>query len=446
MTAARARAIALWLAFAGVLFLKFVFVDTRGTGDMDTALSWGHALLRNGLVDGYTGSNFPIAFQLYEGLVWFADKVGMNEYTAMKSLDLVCDVGTFFALRALLRGWALSPDWAFLYWLSPYYLVMYWLGYDHFQMGLIVVVCLLAIQRARSDAGWLLASAVLGVAFLQRPQVQVLVAVLGLYVAVVAVERRRDGARRALWNERTRPALLLLVGPAVLFAAYSLWFWIGGRYALYLAREYAGLGVYSPSLSANMLNVWAMVAEGYRSGGEKLYMVERPEIFHTIAAVIGGVALVGGVWLIARRAERRPFSLTVLYLFAYGAILLPNVYTRAHENHFFLGGLLAVPLVALLPRRALALSALLATLALQGFNAFGIYGFGYTPLTSKAPYIDIENWWSYSVRFVAAGVAVALFVALMTGLRPLLGAAGDRQPREPAPATPRARRWSAAGR
>ena len=310
---------------------------------------------------------------------------------------------------------------------------MYWLGYDHFQMGLIVVVTLLLIQRATrldTTGAWLLASLPLGVGFLQRPQVQVLVAALGGYAAVIAVQRLWATRKLwpSVWNDQTRPALLLLVFPVVLFGVYTVWFWAGGKDALYLARQYAGVAAFSPALSANMLNVWQMVAEAYRHGDEQLSTVNGPHWMHALAGVLGAIVLAVGVWAIARRADRRPFSLTALYLFALGSILLPNVYTRAHDNHLFLGLVLLVPLVALLSvRRAWLAGVVGATMILQGFNSWAIYGFGSLQLSFDHPFVDLRADWTWGVRFAAAAVSVALFVAMVVLLRPLAGPRGDAE-------------------
>jgi hypothetical protein len=427
---ARPATIALWGGFVAVLALKLLFVSDRGTGDMDTALGWGHTLLHVGLVRGYTGSNFPIAFQLYEGLVTLADHLGVNEYLAMKSFDLACDVGTFFLLRVLLRRWDVNPAWAFAYWLSPYFLVMTWLGYDHFQMGLLVVGLLLAIDRAwrRQTVGtWALAAFVMGIGFLQRPQFQALVAALALYGGFVAIDhlRRRAPLRAALVNRETAPVLWLLGGAAVFFAGYSIWFWVGGKYATFLVHSYATVSAFSPALSANMLNVWAMVAEAYRHGPEQLTMVTGPHYWHLVAGLLGIVVLLGGTWLIARRHAQRPFPLTALYLFAFASLALPNVYTRAHENHFFLAALLLVPVMAIAQRRVGVFVALAATSALQAFNMFSIYGFGSVSQTYDSTTLDVRSVWTWGVRFAAAAVCTAIFVALLVMLRELTGPRGD---------------------
>lgn len=434
---------ALWVAAAAVLALKLLFLGDKGTGDMDVAIGWGHTLLERGLVDGYTGSNFPIAFQVYEGLIWLAGQLDVGDYLAMKALNLLSDVGTFLALRLLLRRWGLDPRWAFAYWLSPYFLVMAWLGYDHFQMGLLVVVVLLLIDRAwrrGTPAAWALASFAMGVGFLQRPQFQALVAALGVFVAIVALGRlrRRGSLRDAAANAVTAPALWLMVGPVLLFGVYTLWFWIGGRDAFFLLRSYGSISAFSPAFSANMLNLWAMVAEAYRSGDEQLTTVSRPQYWHQVAAVLALATLLLGTWAIARRADRRPFPLTALYLFAFSSIALPHVYTRAHENHFFLGALLLVPLVAVAHRRRGLLLAGAATSILQAFNMFAIYGFGAVGATSSATAVEIRSQWTWDARFVAAAVVMALFLTLLWLLRPLAGREGESVPTLPAPAAPAA--------
>lgn len=415
------RRVALWAGFVAVGVLKLLFLDDKGTNDMDTALGWGRTLLDKGLVKGYSGSNFPIAFQIYEGLVWFDRQVGLDGYASMKGLNLLCDLGTFALLRVLLRRWGLNPDWAFAYWISPYFLVMWWLGYDHFQLGLIVVGCVLLIDAER----WWLASLVLGVAFLQRPQAQALVLALAAFAALVGLPiwRRERSLRAALTERRVRASLILLVGPAVLWVAYAAWFWTGGRDGGFLLRSYGEVSAFSPALSANMLNVWALVGEAYRHPGEQLSAVHGPGVFHAIAAVIGAAAMLGGIWLIARRSAERPFGQTALLLFALGSVVLPNVYTRAHDVHFFLGAVLVVPLVALQrEHRRAVLAVLAAYLLLQALNSFGIYGFGQTALSSDQPFDAFVHFWDPAVRTVAAAFSVGLFVAMMALARPLVAA------------------------
>lgn len=442
----------LWVGFALVLAVKLLFISQHGTRDMDVALGWGHDLLARGLAQGYTGSNFPFAFQTYEALVWFADHGGINEIAAMKGLNLLCDLATFAGLWAFLRRAGHDPRWAFLYWISPYFLVMWLVGYDPFQMTLLVVLALLAAQRARGPWGWLLAGVPLGLAFVQRPQAQALVGAVALAAALFAVtglsERR---SLRAAWNARTRPAVLLLVPAAAFWLGYAAYFDVARPDRGWLLTTYTRLGDFSPALSANMLNVWQAVAEAYRRPGEHLSQVYGPHVYHLVAAALGAALILAGVALIGRARRRQPFdATTLLLLFALGAIVLPNVYTRAHDAHFFVGGTLAVLLVPMLPHPHRARFAVLlsVSLALQAFNTFEIYGFGLTPRSHWGWVTGLQGLWTYGVRFGAALVNFALFVGLVFLLRPLVrlrprpGAGGDRVAvplRRAAPAPPATR-------
>jgi hypothetical protein len=414
----------LWAGFVVVLVLKLWLIGDKGTGDMDVALGWGRDLLDRGLIDGYTGSNFPVAFQIYEGVVWVAREIGMKGYAAMKWTNLLCDVAVFFLLRTTLRRWGASPDWAFLYWISPYFLVMFWLGYDHFQMTALLLATLMLIDRASTLRGYLLASIPLGIGFVQRPQVEACIAVLAIYVALLALERlkRREGLVRSVWNEETRPALALLVGPVVLFGLYSLWFFVHGEDLFRLTRAYLEIPAYSPALSANMLNVWAAVGEAYRRPGETLPAVHDPAIYHSIAGLLGLGALVAGTWLIVRTRATRPFGRTAFLLFALGAIVLPNIYTRAHDNHFFLGAVMVIPLLAVLARRErrLALAVLVPYLVLNAWNSFSLYGFGQISVSTAQPFLWIRSQFTDEFRLGASVFCAALFLALMVTLRPVL--------------------------
>jgi hypothetical protein len=427
----------LWAGFLLVLAVKLAFLGEHGTRDMDTAIGWGRDLLDRGLAQGYTGSNFPVAFQTYEGLVWLARELHVDEFDAMKALTLACDLLSFAALRAYLRRAGHDPRWAFLYWLSPFFLEMWLVGYDHFEMALLVLGVLLLAQRVRG-AGWLLAGVPLALAFLQRPQAQALVGAVGLFGALSAL----DGAwarrsLRGLLNDRSVPAALLLVPSALLWLAYARYFATERGDGGYLLRTYTHLSDFSPALSANMLNVWQAVAELYRDHGEFYSQVWGPHVYHQIAAALGAAALVAGVALIVRARRDRPLdATTLLLLFALGAILLPNLYTRAHDVHFFLGGLLATLLVPLLPpgRRRWFVGLLVASLTLQAVNTLGLYGFGLTPRSDWAPVDAVRDTWTFGVRTAAALVNTALFVALLVALRPLVSAGDGARgaPRPPA--------------
>lgn len=420
-------------AFAALIALgfglKLLFLDTVGTQDQEVAIEWGRLTLEQGLVQAFNGNNYPITFQWLEALIWVTDRTGVNPYVGMKLLILIADSGTLIVLIALLRRLGVARDWALLYWVFPYSLVMGWLGFDHFTMGFLVLLLLWFVSR--SDRGLDLAAAafLMGVLFLQRPQAMVLVIMLGLFIAGVAVQRFAADRRLvpAIWNERTRVPWALLAGAAAFFIFYSVWFWRGGRSITFLIETYRDLGEWSSGLSGNAMNVWALVAEAYRAPGEDIYMVIGPAAMSRIAMLIAGGILIAAVVMVVLRGPQRPW-LVLLSLFGVASIVMPNAYVHAHSNHFWLGAVLGIPIVAGLRSRGLA-AAFIAFLAIQAWNLFGLYGFGFTDASD----LFLELGWraSYAGRFAAAAISTILFAVILVLMIPrlrLLHEPGDPSP------------------
>jgi hypothetical protein len=409
--------------------LKLLFLHSIGTQDQEVAIEWGRATLEQGLVGAFNGNNFPITFQTFEGLVWVTDRIGMNAYTGMKLLILLADTGAVILLIALLRRLGVVREWALLYWLFPYSLVMGWLGFDHFIMGFVVLLLLWFVARSDRTIGLVPPAFLMGVLFLQRPQTMVFVVMLGLFIAVVAGQRLVAKHRivDAIWNERTRMPWALLVGSAAFFVFYSVWFYHGGREPTYLVETYLHLGDWSTGLSGNALNVWGMVAEAYRAPGAELYTAIAPLWADRVALLITGAILIAVVVVVALRGPDRPW-LVLLSLFGLASIVMPNAYVHAHSNHFWLGAVLGIPIVAALRHRGLIV-AFIAFLTLQAWNLFGLYGFGKTGASSFFLDLGWRDW--YPGRFIAAAVSTALFVVilvLMVPRLPTLHEADDRQP------------------
>jgi hypothetical protein len=420
-TVSRTAALPTW-AFAALVALgfalKLLFLGSIGTQDQEVAIDWGRAALDHGLVAAFNPSGYPLTFHIYEALVWFCDQTGLDPFVGMKLLNLAADTGCLIILIALLHRLGVAREWALLYWLFPYFLAMGWLGFDHFIMGFLVLLALWFVARSNGPAGLLPAAFLMGLLFVQRPQVMVLVLMLVLFIAAVAIMRLIEDRRLvgALWNERTRAPWAMLVGAAALFAFYSLWFYRGGREITFLADTYRGLSDWSPGLSANMLNVWAMVAEGYRTPGQELYAATGPDILYTVALLISGAILVVVAAVIARRGPKTPW-LALLSLFAMASIVMPNSYVHAHENHFYLGALLGIPIVAALRNRALV-AAFVAYLALQAFNLFGLYGFGHTGASDALVDLGWRFW--FTGRFIGAALSTILFIVIVVLMLPRL--------------------------
>jgi len=406
------------LAFAFALATGFVLralgVPFKGTFDMDFFSTWGNDVYRDGLAKAYQptpDSYFPAAYQIFGVAARLARTFDLTMFTALKTVNLVFDTGTLLVLIALLRHWRLPIVHALIYWLNPYFIVTSWLGYADFLPGFFVLLSLLLVARARTILAVGVAGLPLGIAAAMKPQPILLVAMLGGFVLVSTIRTR---AFVNDVNGQVVRAAVLMVGSAVVFAGYWLFFVISGKSGSFLVRSYLEVGDDARApFTGNMPNIWYPVADFYAERRQAIADVFEPKIFHTIAAVLTVAVLAYVVMRIVRRSNEKPFARNVLLLFVAGVAILPMLMTRAHENHFFLAGALGVLVVAVM--RDWLLTALFnVLLALQGLNMVGFYGIGENRRSLQfdvrfgiAVYAYEEPW----LQTVLACVTVAIFAA-----------------------------------
>lgn len=403
-----------WLivgALAVGLAIRVLFVSRHGTGDVDTYIQWGYDTVNLGLAKAYHGIYFPLQYDLFSLAVRGANSLGVSSLTALKLGTLVFDAGSLGLLALLLRRCGASPAYALIYWLHPFFLWVYILGYIDSQMGFFVVLALVGLSYARAWWQYVVASIPLGAAFLLKPQAELLViALAGLGVlSAVGGRIRRLRVGDGLRSPGAR-YLLLLVGPVALFALFSAVLATDGHSLTYLAQTYSPgeLARQSNSLSANMPNVWFVVADALAGPGEPLYAVTSPAILHTIGFLLAAPLVLVAALLIARLPRLTTIQSTVAVL-AVATLVTPMVLTRGHENHLFLGGLLGVVLVALVRRRwfTIAFSGLLAV---QFVNLLGRYGFGLNSWTQHDPVKSFSRHYLGTWALVDALLGCVLFV------------------------------------
>jgi hypothetical protein len=394
------------------LVLRALGVPFKGTFDMDFFASWGEDVHRLGLAEAYQptpDSYLPAAYQVFGLTAGLAQTFDLSMIVALKAVNLAFDVGTLLLLIALLRQWKLPVAYALIYWLNPYFIVTSWLGYADFIPAFFVLLSLFLLGRARTMLGTAVAGLSLGIAAAMKPQPILLVAMLGAFAIVRTVRARRLDA-----DERVMRAGVLMVGSVAVFAAYSAFFIAHGKSVLFLVRSYLEVGGDAKApLTGNMPNIWYPVADLYAKRGQPVADVFEPKVFHNIAAVVTFGVLLFVAARIARGSDRRPFPLTVVLLFTAGVAILPMLMTRAHENHFFLAGTLAVLVVALVGDRLLTVL-LNALLVVQGFHMYGLYGLGENRRSFSLnvrfgipTYAYHEPW----MQTVLACIASVLFVA-----------------------------------
>jgi hypothetical protein len=404
----------LWaLAIVLGLVLRIVFLPYKGTLDMDSYLAWGRDVATFGLAKAYHGIYFPLQYQLFRLAVGAASVLGISEISALKIGNLAFDVGTFALLVLLLRRLRLPPAYALIFWLHPYFLAIFWLGYIDMHSGFMVVASLLAISYASRPLHYLGAGVPLGLMFMMKPQGITFVAALTLVAALGLLGGRTFGLSRSGVTLALH-APLLLAAPVVLFCGYSLWVGGDGHSLTYLAHTYSPgeIARQSESLNANMTNIWYPVADALRDPGAQIYSVTKPEVLNTVGSALALALIVSGSLLLMRREDLSEAALATS-VFGLAAIVGPMTLTHVHENHLYFGALLAIVLMPLVRNRWFTI-ATNVLLVLQFVNLAGRYGLGVNDLSHNHFVSSIAHDYGDSARLITAWLAIACFLVLMT--------------------------------
>jgi hypothetical protein len=416
------RAPRIWL-YGGLLLLglgiRLYFLPYLGTNDMTVELGWGRAVRDVGLAHAYSGIYFPIEWQLNAAAV-HAGELGISTFSAIKAITLAFDIGALAMLALLLRMWGLDERYSLVYWIHPYFLLLFILGYVDAHLGFCVLACIVILTRWPRSAGFLAAGIPLALAFLMKPQAIGLVAVIPTLVLVTVV------LNPSRWRENLRP-LLLLVAPAVLFAAYSIYLDQGGAGLTTLAHTYspAELTRESSGLTGRMTNFWYPVAMILRHDGAEIYTVSRPAL-DTVGGAAGALIITGALVAMARA---RPVigAREVLFAFLFAAMTVPMVATHAHENHLYLGLLLSIVAVAKSPYARSLNWALQGLLAAQFLNIFAVYRFGINQVSTDLGPSGLQTTYLHSDVFqlIVVAATIVCWAWLMAGyVRSARGATG----------------------
>jgi hypothetical protein len=352
------------------LALRWPMLFYMGVFDMDAYYAWGKAALEGGLPQAYHGIYFPFQYQLFELCAWAVQKSGWQFFTVYKLPNLVCDIGSFCLLLLLLKRQRANPLYALIYWLHPWFLTLFSLGYADFQFTFCVVLCVWLL-RGETTRDYVLAGLPLALAFLMKPQALVLVVATFAY-AFFRYLRTRD-----------RRPLAMLVPPTALFLGYEIWF----TYSLprprhivaqVLPLSYLNVTNIMPALTAQMTNIWYPIAYVLRDPGQSPITVsDRIHVLPYLPAkYLAAAVVLGLVGLHAFRIERGTGTSLpdkFVKIFGFAALAVPMLMTSAHENHLFLASVFLVLLMAQ-PISLLARISIQVLLLVQFLNIYGLYG------------------------------------------------------------------------
>jgi hypothetical protein len=396
------RFVAFGLLFALGLALRVALVPYLGTQDMEAYAQWGQQTNHAGLTSAYIGIYFPLAYQLFAGEVTLAGWLGVSTFTVIKAVNLLFDLGTFAALLWFLREHRLDVRYALYYWLHPFFLAIFWLGYVDSFVSCCAMLALALLARSRRVAHAFLAGIPVAAAAVFKPQALTLIVMTVLLLAGLLIIGRRITAR-------IMHGWAFLAPSGLAFLGYSFYFQAKGfRFSYLLEHSFHSLKTFSPSLTANMLNIWTPVADHYVEPGKPLYTVVGPGIYHVIGDLLVGVGFVLSAVFVTVAGRRRELAWQVMSVITLGALILPVVGTRAHENHLFLGLTFAIVALAAAPTWPFVV-ALNVLLAMQFVNLGARYGFGLNHLTNWGFVQDIVKHYGISAQVAAAWVTIVSF-------------------------------------
>ncbi len=390
------------------LAIRLALIAEKGTLDMDSYLDWGHRTLDLGLPSAYGGIYFPVAYQVFASTVRIAEITGISEIAAVKLVNLCCDLATLALLALVLRRWRAPSGYLLVYWLNPFFLAIFWLGYVDAQMSALLMAFVAILAYGRGWWAELAAGVPLAFLVMLKPQGALVVVAL-VALAGIALVRRRPEVARPLAVAR------MLVAPALLFALYSAWIGTSPLHSrTYLLDTILETRSFFPSLSANMPNVWGIVAELYREPGERIYDVMEPDVYHDVATLLTLLVIAAAIAWAIPQIGSWTFAQRVCAAIAAVMVVYPMTATTAHENHLFLGGVTTLLVAAVLVDRRV-LVWLNVLLAVQFANLFALYGFGVNDVTA-----DAFGWllrsYTPGARLALTIVSVGCWLALLWAL------------------------------
>jgi hypothetical protein len=352
------------------LIVRYPMLFYMGVFDMNAYYDWGKRSIADGLPIYYHGIYFPFQYQIFEVCAWIVARSGWDFVPVFKASNLVFDVGSFWVLILLLRRLGLNPAYALLYWLHPWFLSVFSLGYIDFHFTFFVLLTVYLLRR-ETTRDYLVAGSPLAFAFLMKPQAQILVIATFMYGVFHYVRRRDVGP------------LCMMAAPIILFVGYEAYF-TASRFSgsLYeagrlLPDSYLTVTNVMPALTAQMTNLWYPIAYFMKEPGDQIYAISDQihplpyiQARHLAAAVV--LTLVGMYVFRVHRAAEPLITDKFVRIFGFATVAVPFIMTSAHENHLFLGSVFLVLLTAALPLSFKVASHIL--LMVQFANIYGLYG------------------------------------------------------------------------
>jgi hypothetical protein len=394
-----------WGGFALGLALRLSLLWHASTGDMPFVfIPFGRDVLEQGLAQAYQGAYFPVQYQILEVFYWLSRLLAIDPQQAVNIGNLLFEVGNFALLLALSNRLRFHPALSLVYWLHPYFLVMFALGYVDCEFAFFNLAAVTLLAWSKDWRGDLVAGIPIAIAFLMKPQAQALIAALGIYALV------RFASTKKL------SSFSVFVPSVLLFAAYAIFFFAAGRGIYFLGTYVRTLSV-MPCLTAQMPNFWYPIAYAIKAPGTTIYSVsDQTVLFAGIRIVDVAMALslgaIAAFIVLVKKRNTTPSlrNWPLLLSLCVADFVIPFLMTSAHENHFFSGAVLFIAILSCVKDRVLHV-AFHVILLIQFINLNVLYG----------DWKRFGDLYSGGVRCAFAIVSVLMFAAIYGRLLKLYG-------------------------
>lgn len=342
------------IGFLFGLLCKILMLFYNGMYDIDDYyVKWANISLKYGLLETFikhispfAGSYFPVQIHILTFCAWVQNLFNLNFHLVIKLLNLLFDIGNFFLFLCILNKLKLNQLYALLYWLHPWFLAVFSLGYMEFHFSFFVLLSVLLFLKADTLKDYFWTGLPLAMAFFMKPQAQIIMATALLYAVFHYLKTKRFDI------------FGLFIFPAILFVIYSLYFIIALYYRyntidiFFLARTYLNTSNIMPCLNGTMLNFWYAVAYILKgsnpsivSVSDQIQILPNIQIKHLAMLTVLGLVSVY-TYLVNKIKLGKVVNENWIYVFTFSALIVPFVMTSAHENHPFLASLFLVIFLA----------------------------------------------------------------------------------------------------
>jgi hypothetical protein len=358
----------------------------------------GFKSFNGGLNKAYQGIYFPFQYQIFEAGAFLSLKLNTDFYIIYKLINLLFDIGNLIVLYLIFKKINVSKYYLLIYWLHPWFLLMFSQGYVDFQFTFFIL-CFILFALKATDRNYLIAGIFLGFAFLMKPQVQVIVLSTFIYSLYIYIKKREI------------KQFSMFIFSIILFIDYSAYFLFTTGNPFRLLRNYVDIGSALP-LTANFLNVWFPVAYFLKEPGSVIYSVNDDINFLNIEIrTLAIVSLLILIFLFIRRIHKYDnddrINFNYFLLACFSTFIFPFIMTGAHENHLFLATVILIPVLAK-AKNLLVRVSIHILLILQFINLYGYYGYGENKI-----FTELQINYTYEIAFILSLIAVGAFLVLL---------------------------------